>query len=71
MNFKGDLSLRLENENHNFVKLAEIIGVNFKTAKLLFDMLNDHYDLEKELALGRSDDYKVKVCRELLELLEG
>ena len=71
MNFKGDESLRLENENHNFEKLAEVIGVNFRTAKLLFDMLNDHYDLEQELALGRSDDYKTKVCKELVELLQS
>ncbi len=40
-----------------------MIGINFKTAKLLFDALNDHYDIEKELALGRSDDHKIKVCK--------
>jgi hypothetical protein len=28
-------------------------------------MLNDHYDLEKELALGKSDDYKLRVAEEL------
>jgi hypothetical protein len=59
MNFRGDESLKLLNENHNLEMIASMIGVNFRTAKLLFDILNDHYDLEKELALGRSDDYKM------------
>jgi hypothetical protein len=59
MNFRGDESLKLLNENHDFEKLASIIGLNFQTVKLLFDILNDHYDIEKELALGRSDDYKM------------
>lgn len=36
----------------------------------MFDILNDHYDLEKELALGRSDDYKMNVSEELKGLLQ-
>ena len=40
-----------------------MVGVNYSVAKLLYDMLNDHYDLEKEFAIGRSDDYKVKMCQ--------
>ena len=63
MNFKGDYSLKPENENHNFELLAKMVGVNYSVAKLLYDMLNDHYDLEKEFAIGRSDDYKVKMCK--------
>ncbi len=47
MNFRGDESLKLLNENHDFEKVASIIGLNFRTVKLLFDILNDHYDLEK------------------------
>lgn len=46
-------------------------GVNYRVAKLLYDMLNDHYDLEKELAIGRSDDYKVRVCKELIGLAQN
>lgn len=46
-------------------------GVNYRVAKLLYDMLNDHYDLEKELAMGRSDDYKVRVCKELVGLAQN
>lgn len=47
-----------------------MIGVNYSVAKLLYDMLNDHYDLEKELAIGKSDDYKLKICKELIGLAQ-
>ncbi len=34
-------------------------------------MLNDHYDLEKELAIGKSDDYKIRMCKELIGLVQN
>ena len=37
--------------------------MNSMACKLLYDMMNDHYDIEKELALGKSDDSKVKTCK--------
>lgn len=47
-----------------------MIGLNFKTCKLLYDMLNDHYDIQKELAIGKSDDSKLKTCKELALLAQ-
>ena len=59
---------RPESENHDFEAISEELGIHFRTAKLLYDMLNSFYDFEREMARG--EEGKQRAYREIRDSLQ-
>lgn len=41
-----------ESENHDFEQIAQEVSLHYRTTKLLYDILNEFYGLEREMAKG-------------------
>lgn len=60
-----------ENENHDFDLIADEMGIHFRTVKLLYDLLNEYFDLEGEMESypeaysKKEEENKAKAAREI------